>query len=124
MGGSLASACLAAANDHPAESESALAVYQETKYDHLRQVDVNSHWIGLALLLIILGIVFDRLERMRLRLALDLLTGWVAAPLGVFLETGKRARDFAAGLAVVSSAMVIGTPIALGFTPDPGPNPT
>ena len=32
---------------------------RETKYDYVRQVDLHSHWIGLAMLMIVLGVVFD-----------------------------------------------------------------
>lgn len=129
IGGALASAFLAAASGHPAESDSALAVYRETKYDYVRQVDVHSHWIGLAMLLIILGAVFDRLgfsERTRFSLALALLTGSVVFPLGVILETSRRAKGVAAGLAVIGSAMIIMAlaVVAVGFTRQKaGPNP-
>jgi hypothetical protein len=63
--------------------------YQETKYVYDRQVDVHSHWIGLAMLLIFLGICFDRVNwssRIRLWLALCALTGAVLFPLGVEMQ--------------------------------------
>ena len=42
--------------------ESSLERYREGKYVYDRQVDVHGHWIGLAMLLIVLGIGFDRVN--------------------------------------------------------------
>jgi hypothetical protein len=41
------------------DSQLALIAYRETKYDYIRQLDVHSHWVGLALLMIALGVVLD-----------------------------------------------------------------
>src|ERR1700753_2772411 len=62
MGGSLASAFTQAANRDSAQAQLALASYREAKYAYDRQVDAHGHWIGLAMLLIVLGIVFDRIS--------------------------------------------------------------
>ncbi|MBV9622674.1 MAG: hypothetical protein JOZ14_01720 [Acidobacteria bacterium] len=119
MGVSLSRAFAAAAERRSTESEDALAAYGKTKCDYLRQVDVHSHWIGLAMLLIVLGMAFEKVgfaERTRLRLALALLTGSVVFPLGVILETA-RVGAAASGLAVSGSVLVIGSlaVIAVGF---------
>ena len=59
MGGSLAGAFAHAAERRGDDSQLALTAYRETKYDYVRQVDLHSHWIGLAMLMIVLGVVFD-----------------------------------------------------------------
>lgn len=121
MGSSLARAFVAAANRQWAEADSALAAYGGTRYDYVRQVDVHSHWIGLSMLLIILGVLFERVgfsERTCFALALGLLAGSVVFPLGVILETVRSVANVAAVLAVIGSALVIGAlaAIAVGFT--------
>ena len=80
-----------------------MKTYADTKYRYVRQVDVHSHWIGLAMLMIVLGAVFDSVAlsgRMQLVISLALLAGSVAFPLGVMLQTlthggnaGERLRD-------------------------------
>ena len=115
MGASLSQAFVAAAEQHPAESGAALAGYARTKYVYVRQVDVHSHWIGLAMLLIVLGAAFDHVafaERTRLWIALALLTGAVVFPLGVLLQTVVSGL-LPSALAIVGSGLVIA---ALAFT--------
>ena len=76
MGSSLAGAFANAAERHWDDSQSALIAYRETKYDYVRQVDVHSHWIGLAMLMIVLGVVFDEVafgDRARFAIALAML---------------------------------------------------
>ena len=78
MGGSLASAFAHAAERRWDDSQLALTAYRETKYDYVRQVDLHSHWIGLAMLMIVLGVVFDEVafgERARFAIALAMLAG-------------------------------------------------
>jgi hypothetical protein len=118
MGGSLASAFVDAAEHHWDDSQLALTVYRETKYDYVRQVDVHSHWIGLAILMIMLGVVFDEVafaEPTRLWIAVALLSGSGMFPLGVILQTVNHntAIWMIAGstLAIAGSALVI---VALG----------
>jgi hypothetical protein len=109
IGQSLVASFGAAAERKPAAAESALLRYRELKYTYDRHVDVHGHWIGLAMLLILLGIAFDRVafsENLKLLLAAGLLLGALLFPLGVLLQTfshgfGPRA------LAVGGSAMVI-----------------
>ena len=109
MGGSLATAFLRAAEGQIPESRMALDAYALTKYDYVRQVDVHSHWIGLAMLMIVLGAAFDRVafsERPKLRIAWALLAGSVLFPLGVILQTASHGSMFASALAIVGSALV------------------
>lgn len=109
MGGSLAGAFVHAAERHGDESQMALSAYRETKYEYVRQVDVHSHWIGLAMLMIVLGVVLDDAalaERARFGIALAMLTGSILFPLGVILQT-THAVLLASALAIAGSALVI-----------------
>ena len=115
MGGSLAGAFAHAAERHWDDSQSALIAYRETKYDYVRQVDVHSHWIGLAMLMIVLGVVFDEVafdDRVRFLIALAMLAGSIVFPLGVILQT-ERMVPLGSALAILGSALVI---LALGVT--------
>jgi len=119
MGGSLAAAFVHAAERDWGKSEAELVIYSETKYDYVRQVDVHSHWIGLAMLMIVLGVVFDEVafrERVRLWIALALLIGSGLFPLGVILQTA-RFELFGSVLAIGGSGLVIASLsiIAVGF---------
>ena len=115
MGGSLSSAFAHAADRRRDDSQSALMTYRETKYDYVRQVDAHSHWIGLAMLMVVLGVVFDEVafgERARWAIALAMLIGSIAFPLGVVLQTARMA-PLGSALAIAGSALVIA---ALGST--------
>ena len=109
IGRSLATGFSAAAERNAAAAQSALNQYSEVKYAYDRHVDVHGHWIGLAMLLIVLGIGLDRAgfnEQLKMLLAAGLLLGSLLFPLGVLLQTlshgpGPRA------LAVLGSALVI-----------------
>jgi hypothetical protein len=119
MGGSLTHAFARAAGRRWDDSQLALAAYRETKYDYVRQVDLHSHWIGLAMLMIVLGIVFDEVafgERARFAVALAMLAGSVVFPLGVILQTARMAQ-LGSALAIVGSALVIAAlgAVAVGF---------
>jgi hypothetical protein len=116
MGGALASAFIHAAERNATESHSALDAYASTKYDYVRQVDLHSHWIGLAMLMIVLGAAFDRLafsSRTQLAIAWALFVGSVIFPLGVVLQTMSHGSTFASALAILGSGLVI---IALAVT--------
>jgi hypothetical protein len=109
MGASLAEAFSQAAVRQMAGADAAVDSYAATKYNYVRQVDVHSHWIGLAMLLIVLGVVFDSVaftERIRIWIASGLLVGSVLFPLGVILQTLMDRRGFAFALAVLGSALV------------------
>jgi low temperature requirement protein LtrA len=115
MGGSLAGAFAHAAERRGDDSQLALTAYRETKYDYVRQVDLHSHWVGLAMLLIMLGVVFDEVafaERARFAIALAMLAGSIVFPLGVILQTVHMA-PLGSVLAIAGSALVIA---ALGAT--------
>ncbi len=109
MGGSLATAFVCAAERQIPESRMALDAYALTKYDYVRQVDVHSHWIGLAMLMIVLGAAFDRVafgERLKLWTAWALLAGF---------QTASHGSMFASALAIVGSALVIGALAVTAF---------
>jgi hypothetical protein len=114
MGGSLAQAFLNAAGRNLPDAHRAIEVYASTKYDYVRQVDIHSHWIGLAMLLIILGAVFDQVAlspQVKTWIATCLVAGSFFFPLGVILQTVSHGAAWASGLAIVGSATVT---IALG----------
>ena len=109
MGGSLTTAFIAVANRNPAQARDALQAYGDTKYNYVRQVDAHSHWIGLAMLMIVFGLVVDRVnldEGIRRWLAIILLAGSVLFPFAVLLQTARHGGMCASGLAVVASALV------------------
>ena len=113
IGASLAATFDAEAERNLAAAETAFRHYGEAKYIYDRQVDVHGHWIGLAMLLIVLGIGFDRVafaERRKLALAWALLAGAVIFPFGVLLETFDHGPEPRA-IAILGSALVI---VALG----------
>jgi len=119
MGGALATGFAQAAERKLEDAHASLASYAATEFDYVRQVDVHSHWGGLAVLLMLLGLAFDRVgfsERTRTMLAALLLAGSFLFPLGVLLQT----LDHGAGpkaLSAAGAAMVIfglGA-VALGF---------
>jgi hypothetical protein len=119
IGASLASGFSAAANRDQARSSQAMEQYREAKYRYDRQVDAHGHWIGLALVLIVLGIGFDGVHfsaKQKLVLAWVLLAGAFLFPLGVLLQTLSHASAPRV-LAILGSALVIASLAAtvLGF---------
>jgi hypothetical protein len=109
IGSSLAGGFAAAADRNPVGMEASLEEYREAKYVYDRQVDVHGHWIGLAMLLIVLGIGFDRVnfpERLKLFLAMGLLVGAVVFPLGVLLQTFSHG-PLPRAIAIAGSGFVI-----------------
>lgn len=109
IGKSLATGFSGAAERNSAAASAALRQYKELKYAYDRHVDVHGHWIGLAMLLIVLGIALDRVElteRMKLLLSAGLLLGSLLFPLGVLLQTFSHGVAPRA-VAVVGSALVI-----------------
>jgi hypothetical protein len=110
MGGSLEQSFELAARRNWEASETALVTYVETKYDYVRQVDAHSHWIGLAMLMIVLGVLFERVnfsESMRQAIALSLLVGSAVFPLSVILQTYHHGAMILQALAVASSGLII-----------------
>ncbi len=119
IGSSLATGFSQAAERKMVEAHAALDAYARTQFAYVRQVDVHSHWIGLAMLLLVLGLVFDQVgfgERMRYWLAAGLAAGSAIFPLGVILQTMNRSF-LPQMLAIVGSGLVIAAlgGVALGF---------
>jgi hypothetical protein len=109
MGGSLTQAFVSAAERNTTGAHDAVDQYASVKYDYVRQVDVHSHWIGLAMLLIVLGAAFDKVafsERARMWIALALAAGSFAFPLGVILQTVSHGASYASALAILGTASV------------------
>ena len=109
IGGSLAASFVSAAEGKLPEAHAALDRYAAASYEYVREVDVHSHWIGLAMLLILMGVIFDRVafnERKSFRLAVALVTGSVVFPLGVILQTAMQGQTPRA-IAVAGSALII-----------------
>ena len=110
MGGSLAHAFAGAAERNSSESQIALDAYASTKYDYVRQLDAHSHWIGLGMLMILLGALFGRVnfsEAMRQTIAIGLLTGSAVFPLAIILQTYHHGAFIFKALAVVGPGLVI-----------------
>jgi hypothetical protein len=109
LGASLASGFVHAAERRMPESQVALAEAAERRFIYVRQVDAHGHWGGLALLLLILGIGFDRVafsERTRCLIAWALVAGSFLFPLAVLLETINNGVGPKL-LAVIASSLVI-----------------
>jgi predicted PurR-regulated permease PerM len=101
---------------NPGAAETAFRNYKEAKYIYDRQVDVHGHWIGLAMLLIVVGIGFDRVrftEPFKLVLAAALVGGAVIFPFGVLLQTFDHGT-IPRGIAILGSVLVIAA--LLGIT--------
>jgi len=123
IGAALTNAFTAAAQRQPAQAQAAMAQYRETKYVYERHVDVHSHWIGLALLLIILGLALDHLsfsEMIKRLLAWFAVAGSVLFPLGVLLQTINHGNGPRAVAVLGSALLVIAlAAFALGFARRP-----
>lgn len=93
MGDRLATGFARAAEKQMSEAHAALDAYAQTKFEYVREVDVHSHWTGLAMLLILFGLIFDYVafdERKRFYLAAMLVLGSGIFPLGVILQTVQQ----------------------------------
>jgi hypothetical protein len=119
MGTALTSAFTSAAERSAPQVLARLADYAAAEFVYFRQVDAHSHWIGLAMLLFVLGLAFVRVgyrEATRKRLAWALVAGSVLFPAGVLWETashGLAPKALAAGAAaVVIVALAL---VSLGF---------
>lgn len=110
MGGFLFNAFSSAAAGNMNASANAVQGYAAVRYDYVRQVDLHSHWIGLAMVLIVLGVIFDSVtftERTRICLAAALLAGSAIFPLGVILQTVVRGSIVGSTLAIAGSILVL-----------------
>lgn len=123
IGVSLSTAFSGAAQRDAAQSGAALLRYKESKYVYDRQVDVHSHWLGLAMVLLVVGLCFDQVtlsEKLKLWLAVGFLAGAWLFPLGVLFQVyshGSLPRI----LAISGSALEIASlcVIALGLARTP-----
>lgn len=119
IGHSLSSGFQGAAERSSAAAENSLLQYRQAKYSYDRQVDVHGHWIGLAMLLIVLAIAFDHVgfpEKFKLLLAWALVFGSVLFPLGVLMQTWSHG-PWPRAVAILGSALVIPAlaGVVLGF---------
>lgn len=108
IGHSLASGFQAAAERNSAARDQALLQYRQAKYAYDRQVDVHGHWIGLAMLLMVLAMGLDHIgfsEKWKLLLAWTLLLGSALFPLGVLLETWSHG-PIPRAVAILGAAML------------------
>src|SRR5512147_997150 len=90
LGGTLTTAFVRGAERNFPAAQSAIESYARKSYVYVRQVDAHSHWIGLAMILVLLGVAFDHVrldEGWKLALAGALLMGALLFPLGVLLQT-------------------------------------
>lgn len=120
MGVALTDAFVAVSQGNMPDAQRAIAAYGATKYNYVRQVDAHSHWVGLAMLLIVLGTVFDRValsERLRHWLALALLVGSILFPFGVLVQTATDGGSFAFSVAIAGAGLVTASlaGVAVGF---------
>jgi hypothetical protein len=119
IGGSLAGSFQHAATREMDLSRAKLDEYARAKYVYTREVDAHSHWIGLAMVLLALAALWDRLafsEPARGRVAGTLIVGAYGFPLGVLLQNhlpspiGQGIAIAASGLMIIAFGLV-----ALGF---------
>ena len=109
LGSSLTATFVSAAKRDQPSAQASLLQYREAKYIYDRQVDVHGHWIGLAMLLIVIGIGFDRLAlaaKWKPLLAMGLLLGAFLFPLGVLLQTHSHG-SVPRAIAILGSALVL-----------------
>lgn len=109
IGHSLSSGFQAAAQRNSGAADQTLLEYRQAKYVYDRQVDVHGHWIGLAMLLIVLAIGLDHVrlsEAQKLWLAWILFLGSVIFPLGVLMQTWNHG-PIPRTVAILGSGMVI-----------------
>lgn len=117
IGAALAMSFAHAAEDRIEDSSASLDAYASAQYTYVRSVDVHSHWIGLAMLLIVFGVIFDRIsfsEDRKYLLAVALVTGSAVFPAGVFLQT-ILAGPFPRAVAAVGAALVTIALMAVAF---------
>lgn len=116
IGSSLATSFTHGAQGDLLAARVSLQTYADAQYDYVRSVDAHSHWIGLGMLLIVFGVVFDRVsfpESRRKLLAWMLVVGSLTFPLGVILQTMDRGffpqavAAFGAGLVIIALAVIV-----------------
>jgi hypothetical protein len=109
IGGTLAAGFAEGAKSDLIAAHDSLQAYADTQFNYVRSVDVHSHWIGLAMLLIVLGIAFDHMsftEGRQMLVAWSLVIGSVIFPLGVILQTLDRGI-IPQAVAAIGAALII-----------------
>ncbi len=94
MGVHMANGFAGMAADNPEASTAALESYADLSQEYRREVHSHGHWGMLSLVLIIIGLAFNRLalnERQGLLLAWLLALSAALFPLGVLLQIGPAA---------------------------------
>ena len=119
IGGALAGGFQHAAARDIAGARAGLDDYARAKYVYTREVDAHSHWIGLAMVLLALAALWNRLaygEGARRLLAGALIAGAYGFPLGVLLQN-HLAAPVGQGIAVAASGLLIAAfgMVAFGF---------
>ncbi len=119
LGGGLMSAFVLEAGRDTNAAHAAVDSYSRAAYVYIRQVDAHSHWLGLASILLLLGMAFDGLsfaESRKLMLALALTAGAVLFPLGVLLQSWMNSPLPQAVAVVGAAAVTVGLAgTAVGF---------
>jgi len=117
MGSALAESFVHAAEGDLPAAHMALKDYAGTQAEYVREVHAHGHWIVLAMVMIALGLAFDRVnlpEKVRYATAWLMGAGSAAFPLGVLLGNILMIPALLAdGLAIVGAAAVI---LALALT--------
>lgn len=124
IGSSLALSFVHAAERNVPESQGALKQYTEAQYIYVRDVDVHGHWIGLAMLLVVLAFAMERMyfaETVRVWISVGLFLGSFLFPFGVFLETLSHGGGPQA-VAVAGSGLVLLSLTAIVFAFARGPS--
>ena len=109
IGGWLAGAFQHAAMRDMTAARAGLDDYARAKYVYTREVDAHSHWIGMAMVLLALAALWNRLEFgevARRMLAGALILGAYGFPLGVLLQN-HLAAPIGQGVAVITSGLLI-----------------
>ena len=124
MGGSLAQGFVQAAQRDLTGAHSSIDTYAAVKFDYVRQVDLHSHWIGLAMIMIVVGAAFrwvEFSERVQIWIAVGFALGSFLFPFGVVLQTAPQLVGLARGLAIAGSGLVTIAlaAVAWGFSRQP-----
>lgn len=115
LGMSLATGFVQAAERKLPEAHGAIDKYGAIRFEYVREVHAHSHWTSLSMVLIVLGIAFNRIafgEHARFFIAATLVCGSLLLPLGVILQTfpvGMLAKVIAG----IGSIAVVGGLIAV-----------
>ena len=119
VGGSLAESFMQAAAGNLEGTHAKVQDYGDARYRYIREVDAHSHWTGLALLLVLLGLGFEQVgfaERVRLWLARVLLLSAAAFPACVLWQNFDHGNLPRIASAIFAGALVVAMAlVAWGF---------